>query len=227
MRRFFGWMSGLQNAAAFLPTKAFPLAFARAWFILDSDAPIKRAQNRRGKRDGNRRFLHMSELREIKPEEIKDNFFDLIGKRWALLTAGNEERFNTMTVSWGGAGVVWGQPAVFVFVRPQRYTYEFLRTSAGFTLSFYGEEQRKALSLLGAKSGRDGDKVAESGLTPAFAHNRVYFQEARLVLFCDKLYDEHFAPAGFKRRDIIEPCYPEKDYHRVLIGGITRVLSAD
>lgn len=169
----------------------------------------------------------MSELHEIKPEEIKDNIFDLVGKQWALLTAGTEKSFNTMTVSWGAAGVVWGQPAVFVFVRPQRYTYEFLRKAAGFTLSFYPEEQRKALSLLGSKSGRDGDKVAESGLTPAFAHNRVYFEEAKLVLFCDKLYEDRFTPAGFKQRDIIEPCYPGKDYHRILVGGITRVLTAE
>ena len=44
---------------------------------------------------------------EIKAEELKDNPFDLIGKQWMLITAGNEEKCNTMTASWGGVGIMW------------------------------------------------------------------------------------------------------------------------
>ena len=43
---------------------------------------------------------------EIKAEELKDNPFDLIGKQWMLITAGNEEKCNTMTASWGGVGIM-------------------------------------------------------------------------------------------------------------------------
>lgn len=175
----------------------------------------------RGRTGGNL----MSELHEIKPEEIQGNIFDLIGNRWALLSAGTKNDFNTMTVSWGAAGIIWGTPAVFVFVRPQRYTLEFLKKSTGFTLSFYSEAERKALTLLGSKSGRDGDKVAESGLTPVFADGTVYFGEAKLVLFCHKLYEDGITPAGFKDTEKISPLYAQKDYHQILIGGITKVLS--
>ena len=64
-------------------------------------------------------------FKEIKPEELNFNPFTRIGSDWMLLTAGTEDKFNTMTASWGGAGVFWGKPAVTCYIRPQRYTKEF------------------------------------------------------------------------------------------------------
>ncbi|ADU25739.1 flavin reductase [Ethanoligenens harbinense] len=168
----------------------------------------------------------MAALHEIPPEEISGNVFDLIGKQWTLITAGTESRFNTMTASWGGLGVLWGGPAAFIFVRPQRYTLEFLHQNPKFTLSFYDESHRKALNLLGSKSGRDGDKVAEAGLTPVFADGTTYFEEAGLVLFCEKWYESKMQPSGIKKPTAINPFYPQKDYHHMLVGKITKVLQA-
>ena len=104
----------------------------------------------------------MSDFIKINPEEIKDNPFKLIGKDWGLVTAGTKDSFNTMTVSWGGVGIMWNKPVAYTFIRPQRYTFEFLEKNDHFTLSFYGEEYRKALSFCGSKSGRDYDKPAET-----------------------------------------------------------------
>ena len=83
-----------------------------------------------------------------------------------LVTAGNAEKFNMMTASWGGLGFLWNRPVAFVFIRPQRYTFDFVERNEGFTLSFFGEEYRKVLQLCGTKSGREIDKVAETKLTP-------------------------------------------------------------
>ncbi|MFT9077094.1 flavin reductase [Ethanoligenens sp.] len=168
----------------------------------------------------------MAALHEIAPEEISENVFDLIGKQWALVTAGTKNHFNTMTASWGGLGVLWGSPVAFIFVRPQRYTLEFLRKNTGFTLSFYDESYRKALNLLGTKSGRDGDKVAEAGMTPVFADGTTYFQGAKLVLFCEKAYVSHFAPENFVEKETVAKWYPNQDFHDVLVSKITKVLKA-
>ena len=81
----------------------------------------------------------------MKPIAIKDlseNFFEVIGKEWMLVTAGNKDHFNTMTASWGGIGFLWNKPVVYVFIRPERYTFEFIEKSEYFTLSFLGEENR-------------------------------------------------------------------------------------
>ena len=105
-------------------------------------------------------------MREIKATEIKENAIKLIGKDWALITAGDESGYNTMTASWGGLGQLWNKDVCFIFIRPQRYTYEFIEKNELFTMSFYPEEYRKALSFCGTKSGRDYDKAKETGLTP-------------------------------------------------------------
>ncbi len=168
----------------------------------------------------------MSAFREIKPEQISENPFDLIGNQWALITAGEPGHFNTMTASWGGVGVLWSKPSAFVFIRPSRYTLEFLNKEEKFTISFYEEEKyRKALTLLGTKSGRDGDKVAEAGLTPAFDDGVPYFEEAKLVFFCEKQYKGRFDAKNFVHPEVYTKNYPQNDLHYVFAGSIYKVLT--
>jgi len=95
-----------------------------------------------------------TDLHKIDPREINQNPFTLIDDDWFLLSAGNLSTFNTMTASWGGMGILWNKPVVFCFVRPQRYTYKFMESNDLFTMSFFDESYRKALSLCGKVSGR-------------------------------------------------------------------------
>ena len=109
-------------------------------------------------------------FRSVPYDSLSLNPFTKIGKEWALLTAGNENGFNTMTVSWGAMGFMWGKPSVTVYIRPQRYTKEFVDARDTFTLSFYPAEKKDALSYLGKVSGRDENKVKKVGFTPAFTN---------------------------------------------------------
>ena len=161
---------------------------------------------------------------KIDPKEIQENVFSLIGDRWMLITAGTREKCNTMTASWGGLGVLWGKPVATVYIRPQRYTLEFVEREDTFTLCFFGEEYRKALALCGSKSGRDMDKVKECGFTVATAEGAPYFEEADLVLVCKKSYWQDMDPTHFLDGEIDSKWYPEKDYHRIFIGEILEVL---
>lgn len=163
---------------------------------------------------------------ESSPESITDNPFKLIGKDWMLITAGATESFNTMTASWGGLGVLWERKIAVCFIRPTRYTYEFMERSANFTLSFFAEQHRKALAYCGSHSGRDGDKIAKTGLTPIRDKGVVYFNEARLVLVCRKLYFQDIDPKRFLDGSI-ESLYPQKDYHRMYVGELVSVLTAE
>ena len=163
-------------------------------------------------------------FKEIKPEELNFNPFTRIGSDWMLLTAGTEDKFNTMTASWGGAGVFWGKPAVTCYIRPQRYTKEFVESHDCFTLSFYPEEYKKALSLCGSKSGREIDKAEETGLIPVFDQAAPYFEQASLVLVCKKLYAQPMDPAGFVDKALDSRWYPDKDYHKMFVGEVIKVL---
>lgn len=138
--------------------------------------------------------------------ELEFRSFALFEEQWALVTAGSPERFNCCTLSWGSLGTLWNRPVVTVYVHPGRYTRDFLAGNACFTLSFFPEEYRKALSILGTRSGRDGDKVAASGLTPQPFGESVGYREAELSFLCRKLYQHPFS-----REDLA----PEiRDYYR-------------
>jgi len=154
---------------------------------------------------------------------IDENVFKLIGSDWMLITAGTKESFNTMTASWGGFGVLWNKPVSYIFVRPQRYTYEFLEKNQSYSLSFFDEKYRKALSLCGSKSGRDLDKVKETGLTPVVSGNGIVnFDEAKLVIECSKMYYQDIDPANFL--DKSSSGLYNNDYHRMYIGEITGII---
>lgn len=158
---------------------------------------------------------------ETNPKELSDNPFQLIGNDWMLITADQGERHNTMTASWGGVGILWNKPVATIYVRPQRYTYEFLEQTDRLTLSFFSEEHRKALAFCGSHSGRNCDKAAECGLTPIKLDGSTAFGEARLVFTCRKLYFSDIDPAHLLDPALDSQNYPEKDYHRMYICEIT------
>jgi flavin reductase (DIM6/NTAB) family NADH-FMN oxidoreductase RutF len=166
----------------------------------------------------------MSAFKEINPSEIKNNPFDLIGKDWALVTAKNGEGCNTMTASWGGVGIMWNKPVAFTFIRPQRFTFGLLENEDYFTLSFYGEEYRKALKFCGTKSGRDFDKAKECGFTPVYDEKAPYFAEAKLVLVCKKLYAQDLNEESAVEKETVLPNYNGDDYHKMYISEIVKVL---
>lgn len=162
-------------------------------------------------------------MREWKVEDWDKNVFEAIGKQWMLITAGGEKA-NTMTASWGGMGVLWGKNVVYIFIRPQRYTKEFLDSENTFSLSFLGEEYRKQLQYLGKVSGRNEDKIKVSELTLSREGDTPYFEEAQAVLICNKLYAQELKPDCFIAKGEDETWYPQKDYHTMYVGEITKLL---
>ena len=161
--------------------------------------------------------------KEINIRELKDNFVKMISNDWALLTAGKENDFNTMTVSWGGIGELWNKDVCFVFVRPQRYTYEFMEKNDYFSLSFFGGEYKKELGVCGSKSGRDIDKIAETGFSPIDLGESVGFEQAKVNIVLKKLAYQDMKPDGFIDETIMNN-YANNDFHRIYIGEIVKVI---
>lgn len=160
---------------------------------------------------------------EVDIKNFKTNPFTLIGDEWMLITAGTKEKCNTMTASWGGVGVIWGKNVATIYIRPTRYTKEFIDREDSFTIAFFDKEYKKALGICGSKSGRDCDKIKEAGLTVGFDGEVPYINEAKMVLVCKKLYHDEIKPNNFVE-DWIDDNYPDKDYHTMYIGEIVKVL---
>ena len=161
---------------------------------------------------------------EINPEELEGSVFTRIGSNWMLVTAENAGRINTMTASWGGFGVIWGKKAAYIFIRPQRYTKEFLDASDTFSLSFFDNDFKKQLDYLGSVSGRNENKIKKAGLTVLNDQSAPYFDQADTTVFCRKLYVQQFKSECFVDKQIDKELYSAKDFHTLYIGEITKVL---
>jgi flavin reductase (DIM6/NTAB) family NADH-FMN oxidoreductase RutF len=163
---------------------------------------------------------------QIPFEQFRPFIFDLWDRRWFLLTSGDfaSGKYNTMTVSWGSTGILWGKPVFQVVVRPQRYTRLFMEQYDTFTLSVLPEAYRSALNLLGSRSGRDGNKIAAAGLTPTASRIAASptFAEAELVIECKKLYWADLDPTHFIN-PALDQNYPRKDYHRQYFGEVLAI----
>ena len=158
-------------------------------------------------------------------KEFNTYIFKLFDDHWALVTAGTPEDYNTMTISWGSLGTIWaprgnGRQIATIYIKPSRYTFNYLEKSDYYTISFFPEEKRKDLAYLGSHSGRDGDKLAQTNLTPVEkTHGTMGFKEASLTLVCHKLYSD-----GFKKEnipaEIVAAYYDGEEPHHFYIGEI-------
>lgn len=159
-------------------------------------------------------------MKKISIKELKENVVSLFNDKWCLITAGTKDSYNTMTASWGAMGELWNKDVCFAFIRPQRYTKEFVERENLFTLSFFPEEYKKALTFCGRNSGRDCDKAKETGLTPIEIEGSMSFDESEIIIVCKKLAKQDIEPKGFLEDSIDPKNYPSKDYHTMYIGEV-------
>lgn len=165
-------------------------------------------------------------FRKLSAEEIESgsfNPFRMIGKDWMLVSAGDENGWNTMTASWGFMGVMWGKQAVTTVIRPQRYTKEFIDSNEYFTLSFFDEDMRTALAYCGKYSGRDVDKAEQTGLSPVFVDGTTAFEQAKTVVVCRKMYAQPMGAEFFTDKSADEQWYANNDYHVAYVAEIVGV----
>lgn len=166
-------------------------------------------------------------MKKVDPRSLEFNPFSKIQDQWALLGAGTMDKFNMMTVNWGGLGVIWFQDVCTVYVRESRYTKEFMDHNELFTLTFLKDGYQDALKLCGAKSGRDMDKMNDSGLTPIPLEGAVGFEEAELTFVCRKLYRGEMSKENFIYEETLQRAYPDGDYHTMYIGEIVAAYVAE
>ena len=161
-------------------------------------------------------------FKKLEAWDMPGNPVEMIEHQAALFTAGTKEHFNTMTIGWGLMGDLWNVPAFTAYVRPSRYTWQFAEENDCFTVSFFGTPRPQALAVLGTKSGRDMDKIHQSGLTPVELEGQVAFEEAQVVLICKKIYVDDLKPEKIPQQ-WKDKFYGDGDYHRIYTGQVLSV----
>ncbi len=169
----------------------------------------------------------MKAWKEVSPEQWTENAFTLIGKEWMLVAAEKDGRVNAMTAGWGGLGILWGKKVAFIFIRPQRFTKEFVDAADTLSLTFFGPEYREMLGYMGRVSGRQEDKIQHEGLTVLHQGETPYFDEARLALIGRKIYVQDMKPECILDPKDDAQWYEEKDYHTMYVVELEKVLEAE
>lgn len=160
-------------------------------------------------------------LQPVDFQSMTPEVFRVFETQNALLTAGDRETCNTMTIGWCQLGRVWNLPVCTVYVRPERYTYEFMESYDYFTVSVLPQEAKKIMALCGTKSGRDVDKVRECGLTLCYgAGDAPFFDEAEWVLVCKKAYVQALDAACVLDARIHGSYGAKGNWHRAYIGVV-------
>lgn len=167
--------------------------------------------------------MKSKEFKEIDIKQLNESVVKLFDDDWFLLTAGSEGDYNPMTISWGNIGNLWNSPVVTVYVRHNRYTFGFMENSKTFTLCAFDEDYRDMLNYMGTKSGRDEDKIKNSGLTPVISDNgSMFFEEARLVIEAEKIYSDDLELENILD-DKAKGMYKDGSIHRMYFGKILKV----
>lgn len=81
-----------------------------------------------------------------------------------LVTSGNMEKSNILTVAW--TGILNTNPAiVYISVRPERYSYNLIKENKEFAINLTNEKLAYATDWCGVRSGAKYDKFKEMNLT--------------------------------------------------------------
>ena len=163
-------------------------------------------------------------MKEISIKEVKENLVKCIADDWFLIGAKKDDQTNMMTASWGMIGNLWNKEVVNVYVRPTRYTYEFIDNSDTFSCSFFDESYREQLVICGRNSGRDINKVEVCNFDEEIVENAPVYQQAKLTIICRKIASYDLNPTQFID-EMIDQKHYKNDYHRVYTGEIIKVLT--
>jgi flavin reductase (DIM6/NTAB) family NADH-FMN oxidoreductase RutF len=165
---------------------------------------------------------------KITPQQIPSNVFDLVGKDFTVITAGDATDYNSMVAGWGGWGIQFNRPTTWCMLRANRYTLEYMRREGKFTFCYFDEDYKANIMEFGTKSGRDSNKMKDSKLhsvvTPA---GSVAYKEAKLIIECRLTQVTTVSPDDFvdeSSRAFVTEAYAEAgDWHKMVFGEITGI----
>lgn len=149
-----------------------------------------------------------------------------------LMTTGDGENVNTMTIGWGALAVEWYQPIFIAYVRDSRHTADLLKKTGEFTVNIpLKVDAKKITAYCGTHSGRDTDKCKDLGLTLVEGETvkAPAIRELPLTLECKVIYVKE-QPIGDIAPESQARFYSGKDtgnFHRAYYGRIEKAYILD
>ena len=190
------------------------------------------SKRRQGKKTGTIRREGAKRMKREKIDVFDYTEHILKALRRGILLNTRGEKFNSMVISWGHLGILWGEATFAVYVRENRYTKAQLDQTREFTLSIPLDKPDPTINkICGMQSGHKIDKVREAKLTladPERIHTPA-IAEYPMTLECQVLYSQRqdlsLLPEEIRKAD-----YPQdvdgsaplanRDPHTVYVGKI-------
>lgn len=144
-------------------------------------------------------------------------------KKGIFLTTKDGDKVNSMVIGWGHIGRIWELPVFVAYVRDCRYTREMLDANPEFTVNVpINGYNKHAFAVCGSKSGRDIDKIKETGLTLIEPESISVpaIKEFPLTLECRVIYREEQNAAKLPERIRERFYYIESEDHISYYGEI-------
>lgn len=143
----------------------------------------------------------------------------------AFLTTKENGKVNTMTISWGNIGLIWGKQIFTAMVRDTRYTKSAMDNTKEFTVSIPTDDSLKtALGICGSKSGKDTDKIQTCNLELVNSETieTPTVKCSGIVLECKVLYQQRMDTSTLSD-EVREKWYSDNNMHTLYYGEITNI----
>lgn len=159
-------------------------------------------------------------LERVAADKLQLDVFSVFGTNNGLLMVGDTDDARVMTVGWANLGRTWNIPTCIVYVRPERYTYEYMETHEYFSLSVLPMKQHDKVIYCGIHSGRDTDKIKDCDFSLQYGMGDTpLIDTAEWALVCKKLYVQDLSPQGVTDSRVLRS-YTREGWHRMYIGQV-------
>ena len=164
-------------------------------------------------------------LEKINIFDVNENAAKLFKVDNPIAVFGDINSHNGLTVAWGTLGCLWSKDIATVYVKPNRYSFEFANNCEYFSIIWFNEQQRKEINrIYGSMSGRDVNKEVLAGLTPVELDNAVGYKEASLIIICKKIYQNPIVKESILSEEVVnKPLYQDGLFHNEYFGEIVSV----
>lgn len=167
-------------------------------------------------------------FKKINPFDIEGNSIKLFKVDSPIVVFGDIEKHNGLTVAWGNLGCLWSKEMATVFVKPNRYSFEFANECEYFTIMWFDELKDSINRVFGFKSGRDVDKEKLCNLTPFEIDGAVGYDEASLIIVCKKIYQKEIDKNNILSKEVLDkPMYKDDLFHSEYFGEIISVYKKE
>lgn len=157
--------------------------------------------------------------------DVNENAVKLFKIDNPIVVFGDINKHNGLTVAWGTLGCLWSKDIATVYVKPNRYSFEFANNCEYFSIVWFDESIRKEINrVYGSMSGKNVDKEKLCNLTPIELDNSVAYKEASLVIVCKKIYQNPLNKDNILSEEVLsKPLYQDGLFHSEYYGEIVSV----